>query len=205
MWFHVPTAVENRVHMSKSPVKKSGGWLRIWGPSPPVIEDYFWDFKDYFHISGKKNRADSCASKVNISAFCRFMKLPIILLSQNLMHGTVKLRYSLWKCNQKPRTCNNTPFILKSMDIAYFPRSKTPISQVADIITENSQKFWKIWEKFYQPRSIWLHWCILGHRNASLLFSAQILKEILKDLQRPRGNAKRPRNHKIWVDSFKLD
>ena len=36
-------------------------------------------------------------------------------------------------------------------------------------------------------------------------FSAQILKEILKDLQQPRGNAKRPQNHKIWVDSFKLD
>ena len=117
-----------------------------------------------------KNGADLCASKVNISAFCRFMKLPIILLSQNLMPGTVKLRYSLWKCNQKPKTCNNTPFILKSMDIAYFPRSKTSISQVADIETENGQKLWKIWGKFYQPRSIWLHWCILGHRNASLLF-----------------------------------
>ena len=36
-------------------------------------------------------------------------------------------------------------------------------------------------------------------------FSAQILKEILKDLQQPRGNAKRPKKHKIWVDSFKLD
>ena len=172
------------------------------GAVPAGDRGLFLGFERLFSNFWPKNGADLCASKVNISAFCRFMKLPIILLSQNLMPGNVKLRYSLWKCNQKPRTCNNTPFILKSMDIAYFPRSRTSISQVADIQTENGQKLWKIWGKFYQPRSIWLHWCILGHRNASLLFSAQILKEILKDLQRLRGNAKRPRNHKIWVNSI---
>ena len=34
------------------------------------------------------------------------------------------------------------------MDIAYFPRSKTPISQVADIETENGQSFEKFGKNF---------------------------------------------------------
>ena len=38
-------------------------------------------------------------------------------------------------------------------------------------------------------------------QNSKLTFFAQILKEILKQVQSHLGNVKRPRNHKIWVNS----